>query len=489
MTNSKSRTENSGIKSSNFDEKASLPATTKFWRIADPCKKDSKVEHEDVVALDGKSEPRQDNNHRSTPENEHRSEENKDSGTRNKILAQTFTTKDRIIETNTSKPFCQNCSGDDNNNIQLVQDRSKNTRDLIKMKLLDRPKIKTEKQNLNGSRKMQGEKITNRLHKKSHQAVEKATHKDNCKNSEKPNLDVDRQIVEQVTRKKETKNSKQKKSSTARTKERDRKLAKQLQNKDDQARQKASLARGHETMMSTSVGKAVLAVERIFQLVEAMNTKNGYIDLELQPVAKDDMVIYAERFLAKQEEFKRKRISTKVDIGFHYTKLANMNGIRTNGLMTREDQMKNNIDVTTKKPTFGDGIYTANNPSSFMKYGRVGLIVARLQGKTVCVPKSLTKKPRKRGNTIIGNKSVKSQWKWPKSDPLDEVVLQTSSQCLPLVRYNKKPLCKSPQECNPEAYIRFIADALTVVLHELFNDRETPAKWKRIWNPFTSRDR
>ena len=107
-----------------------------------------------------------------------------------------------------------------------------------------------------------------------------------------------------------------------------------------------------------------------------------------------------------------------------------------------------------------------------MKYGRVGLIVARLQGKTVRVPKSLRKHQKKRGNTIIGDKSAKFRWRWPKSDSLHEIVLQSSSQCLPLVRYSRKSLRKLLKNRNSDASILHIANSLMAVLNEIFNDPE-----------------
>ena len=300
----------------------------------------------------------------------------------------------------------------------------------------------------------------------------------------------DRKLAK-LLQKAEKKKSKKLKSNTAKSKrreEKDRKLAQRLQDTEDRAR-KSSLDREQNKMMATNIGKAVVAVERIIQLVESTKITSDLLDLGLESVAKDDMVFFAERLLAKQEEFKAKGIPFEVDIGYHYTSKASIGDIQTNGLMTREDRIKNNINVASKGAIFGDGIYTANNPTSFMKYGRVGLIVARLQGKPVRVPGSLHKNHRTPGNTIVGDKSAKSRWRWPKSDSLHEIVLQSSSQCLPLVRYDRKALRKNKKKRNgdPDAYILYMADSLKGILDEIVNGREAASRHLPSFVNITSR--
>ena len=150
-----------------------------------------------------------------------------------------------------------------------------------------------------------------------------------------------------------------------------------------------------------------------------------------------------------------------------------MNDIRTNGLMTKEDRLNNKVHVATKRAVFGDGIYTANNPSSFMKFGSVGLIVARLQGKSIRVPRRSFlnyETPKLEKNTIVGDKSAASLAMWPKSDLQHEFVLQSSSQCLPMIRYNRKFLTPSLFIGEGEAYILRFANSLRMVIDEIFND-------------------
>ncbi len=256
--------------------------------------------------------------------------------------------------------------------------------------------------------------------------------------------------------------------------EKDRKLAQQIQDAEERASQKLSLDRAHKIMMATNVGKAVLLVERVIQWVESIKGANFLFRFGLKPVAKDDMVRFAERMLAKQQEFKAKGIPFKIDIGYHYTSEESMNHIQTNGLMTREDRIKNKIEVQSKGAIFGDGVYTANNPTSFMKFGRVGLIVARLQGKTTRIAKQLDKKldktPPKPATTIIGDKTANSLRQWPKSDSMHEIVLQNSSQCLPLIRYDRKSLHGAPVcDWKPADYILLMTECLRAILDEIFN--------------------
>ena len=265
-----------------------------------------------------------------------------------------------------------------------------------------------------------------------------------------------------------------------RGKEKDRILAQLLQREEDRARlrQRANAYSEHFGMMTTTFGRAVMAVERIVRLVELMKIgveSNDLKQLGLECVAKNDMVYFAERFLAKHEEFRANGIPCVVDIGYHYTNKTSMNCIQKHGLMTEQDRTSSNIQVAKTGAIFGDGIYTGNNPMSFQKYGSVGLIVARLKGKTVRVPQSLQSfQGGEVGNTIIGNKKAKSRSRWPKSDHLHEVVLQSSSQCLPLLRYNREALLAAPQNPNStnrgEAYVLLFADSLNMALDELFFD-------------------
>jgi len=89
---------------------------------------------------------------------------------------------------------------------------------------------------------------------------------------------------------------------------------------------------------------------------------------------------------------------------------------------------------------FGDGIYTATNPFAFRHFGDTGLLVAVLLGNTARVPYTADPKANLVGtiNTVIGNKSLR-HLTGTLSEAIrytDELVLQESKQCLPLMRFD-----------------------------------------------------
>ena len=261
----------------------------------------------------------------------------------------------------------------------------------------------------------------------------------------------------------------------------DHQLAKELQNDQDQARKQQededwNLAhllkivaeeacgptdcdKGDDSAMmaTTNVGKAVLAVGRIHQQVQEMAV------FGMEPVARDDMVHCAEQFLAKQDDFADKGIPTNVDIGYHYTSEKSMTTIRTHGLLTKADRLSSGIHSSFHGLNFGDGIYTTNNPYASTRYGEVGLIVARLQGNTFRF--NDRRLQYQNATTIVGNLQARACCgKWSEeSDPYDEIVLRTSSQCLPLVRYSRTEYRKDSQ------HVHRCAAKMTRLVDELFN--------------------
>lgn len=145
----------------------------------------------------------------------------------------------------------------------------------------------------------------------------------------------------------------------------DEAFARKLQAEDDFISQIASPRQEQRRMMETIPGRAVLFVERIIRLVDEMNTTNTNSNSThqnqhtVEPVTKDDMVYFAERLLRKQEEFQLNGIPFQVCIGYHYTNDANMQKIRENGLMTRQERATNQVvSSNTHGSVFGDGIYT-----------------------------------------------------------------------------------------------------------------------------------
>ena len=235
-----------------------------------------------------------------------------------------------------------------------------------------------------------------------------------------------------------------------------------------------------QDMKTTKIGRAVLAAERITNLVDSIKIgPKGLKQLGLEPVSRDDMVFFAERLLSEQDKFKGMGVNSTIDIGYHYTDKSSLENIQTRGLMTSADRIKKNIRATSHGASFGDGIYTGNNPTTFMNYGNVGLIVARLQGTTQRMAGTIggqnTTTSATAINTVIGDKTATSVGRWPKSDTSHEIVLKSSSQCLPLVRFNQEPLFKKNQvqTVSAEAYVHQVADIMQSVVDDIFNSQST----------------
>ena len=148
-----------------------------------------------------------------------------------------------------------------------------------------------------------------------------------------------------------------------------------------------------------------------------------------------------------------------------------MEAIRTNGLLTKGERDNRKIQsASIHGSVFGDGLYTANNPTAFSNYGEVGLLVGRLQGHTVRVPRSLPRNASIATNTIIGDKLLMAQpvdgEGWPTTDSYHEVVLQSSAQCLPMVKYDRVLLQREP---DGRKCIQYFQQSLQAILDELFN--------------------
>ena len=256
----------------------------------------------------------------------------------------------------------------------------------------------------------------------------------------------------------------------------DEELAKQLQEEDTRSYY-TDRAKEYEMMASsTHTGKAILLVEKINNLLHILRQNDPSNYNMVQPVAHNDLVALAERTFEKQQYFIDKNISSYVDIGFHYTRPANMQAIQSNGLMTKGDRRSQNIQSANMHgSTFGDGVYTCNNPIASRNYGSVGLLVARLKGNTVRIRQSLKSDhilPAET-NTIIGDKihNTSCYGDWPSTDHFHEYVLRSSSQCIPLIKY-ETGILESP---DGEKCVLHVQSSLQGLLDELFNEKSQPA--------------
>ena len=243
--------------------------------------------------------------------------------------------------------------------------------------------------------------------------------------------------------------------------------------------QRADPQQEHDMMKSSSDGKSVLAVQRILGLVQSFKNSNPGLGQYVDAVAFDDMVFIAKRMLDLQSKFISSNVNGFIDVGYHYTNDENLNQIRTNGLLSKlERQSQNVVSRRANGSVFGDGIYTANNPKSFLNFGPVGLLVGRLQGKAIRVSQSLMRSAQIDANTVIGDKTAhRSNMRtrettmqdsdgWPKADTFHEIVLSSSSQCLPMVKYRRELL----QQNGGEYCLKLLEQSLQTILDQILNE-------------------
>jgi deltex-like protein len=202
-------------------------------------------------------------------------------------------------------------------------------------------------------------------------------------------------------------------------------------------------------MMATNTGKAVMFVKEMIETIQQIHANStDPCECQVENIARDDLVYMAERLLDTQEEFAKDGKPHHIDLGYHFTKEEALERIRTDGLLTRKDQEQNSIGQRRRPMLgasyFGDGVYTANNPFAFDSFGPVGLIVARIKGRSLARGRQrvLSCSEVDVYDTIVGNKT-------PARSTKEEVVLRSSSQTLPLIRFPRS-FSSQPQHTLPE---------------------------------------
>jgi hypothetical protein len=183
------------------------------------------------------------------------------------------------------------------------------------------------------------------------------------------------------------------------------------------------------------------------------------------------MFHFAKAMLELQQDFFLKNVNGYIDVGYHYTGKKNLSNIRHHGLLTRKDRDSYKVHSTLHGSVFGDGIYTANNPHNFSKYGDTGLLVARIPGQmTRSLQPSMTVDTNT--NTIIGDKMNHATGlqrldkdNWPISDSYHEIVLRSSAQCLPVISFDSR----TRQSNEGIKYIKMMEKGLQEIFDTLFN--------------------
>ena len=169
----------------------------------------------------------------------------------------------------------------------------------------------------------------------------------------------------------------------------------------------------------------------------------------------DDLVFCVARVLDLQAEFRSAGKDCTIDIGFHYTTAMNMLRIRQDGLLTKAERDTANIQAASLGATFGDGIYTGNNPFSYHAFcgGDQGLFVARLKGST----------EESSPDTVVGRKG-----------DTDEVcVLKQSSQCAVLVQFHSDLVLTTIDDCIGNKMVHAYHCSLQAIVDDCFNDGAT----------------
>lgn len=213
-----------------------------------------------------------------------------------------------------------------------------------------------------------------------------------------------------------------------------------------------------------------------------------------QPVAVDDMVEMAERLFEAQAVFDIERKPTHVDIGYHYTRSANLRKIRTHGLLTKAERFQKSVEpVHYNGSAFGDGVYTGSNPYSHRSYGDVGLLVARLKGKV----NTRDRHWRASGGRFEQESREEDFDTGTKNAGKDDemIILRSSVQCVPLSRFPKKSLfpiaATGAWDSNGTAIaheqLYCFHKRLQLVVDDFFNAGQSPTNVQVVGPPTTTR--
>ena len=234
-------------------------------------------------------------------------------------------------------------------------------------------------------------------------------------------------------------------------------LARRLQEKEESynAAAMASKQRAESSMDTKLSGKAWKFVNQVVELANQEKCKG------IQAVAVDDMFFLVEQMMELQSKFAASNKDTTVDIGYHYTTSTNVTQISEDGLLTHAERKILSIDAKHNGSTYGDGIYTGNNPLAFHgRFGNIGLLVARLKGKS-----SMSKNKDDTTHTGKTGKEFNSM-----------VVLRKSSQCVALIQFNasliKRPPPTGQKKSRNSGIDRIVAihKKLQVIVDAFFND-------------------
>ena len=222
---------------------------------------------------------------------------------------------------------------------------------------------------------------------------------------------------------------------------------------EQQKRLNAELAENEKTHM----GRALLLVQKVLAIVSHTN--------QVEPIARDIMVDFAQALVVKQTEFSGR--DKLITVGYHWTSKANVKKIASNGLMSKAERDGANVQSAFHGAVFGDGIYTASQPLEFKNmYGDQVIMLIVAMGKTEYVGRKYGPRSDPSFNTVVGNKNKKDcQF----GDAMNEIVLQQSSQVIPVFVADNK-VFNSP--AGKSDFFRIQAEVGEII--KMLND---PAKY------------
>jgi hypothetical protein len=210
-----------------------------------------------------------------------------------------------------------------------------------------------------------------------------------------------------------------------------------------------------------------------FSKIKAQNAA-----VPIQAFEKIDLYFMTLKLLEKQASFLSSDVDGTVDIGYHYTSASYLKHIQIYGLLTTNEREQRGILIGRLcGAAFGEGIYTADNLFAFHNYGYdVCLICVRLRGTVKYATTQNGRKNDSSTHCVIGNKVLESLLTVSHTTHYaNEVVLQSSSQIIPVLQFEREVVTLYENPPNPhyatwrDAQIQSIMDKYITTLQKVVN--------------------